>query len=90
MAQPAFLGKSPTKTRTTQPNHFFASLYAYITFEKLKIKTKLNTLNEALYFNYSTGIWGITKIAKSCWVLNMSYLINIARELEKIFLQKTW
>lgn len=37
-------GKSPTKTRTTQTNHFFASLSAYLKLEQLKIRTKLNHL----------------------------------------------
>jgi len=35
------LENSPTKTRTTQTNHFFASLYAYIRLERLKISTKM-------------------------------------------------
>jgi IS4 transposase len=34
--------KSPTKTVRTQINHFFASLYAYVKLEKLKMKTGLN------------------------------------------------
>ncbi len=42
LKQNASLGKSPTKTRTTQINHFFASLYAYLKLEQLKIRTKLN------------------------------------------------
>ncbi len=42
LKQNVSLGKSPTKTLTTQTNHFFASLYAYIKLEQLKIKTKLN------------------------------------------------
>lgn len=36
------LAKSPTKTIRTQQNHFFASIYAYVKLEVLKIKTKLN------------------------------------------------
>jgi hypothetical protein len=51
LKQNASLEKSPTKTRTTQTNHFFASLYAYIKLEQLKIKTKLNhfALKNKLY-----------------------------------------
>ncbi len=51
LKQNASLGKSPTKTRTTQTHHFFASLYAYIKLEPLKIKTKLNhfALKNKLY-----------------------------------------
>jgi len=36
------LAKSPTKTIRTQQNHFFASIYAYVKLELLKVKTKLN------------------------------------------------
>jgi len=42
LKQNASLEKSPTRTVTTQTNHFFACLLAYIKLEKLKIKTKLN------------------------------------------------
>ena len=42
LKQNASLEKSPTRTETTQRNHLFASLCAYIKLEKLKIKTKLN------------------------------------------------
>jgi len=49
--QNAALEKSPTQTRTSQTNHFFASLYAYIKLEKLKITTHLNhfALKNKLY-----------------------------------------
>jgi DDE superfamily endonuclease len=36
------LEKSPTKTVTTQSNHIFASVYAYVKLEMLKFKTSLN------------------------------------------------
>lgn len=36
------LEKSPTKTATTQSNHIFASIYAYVKLELLKEKTALN------------------------------------------------
>jgi hypothetical protein len=36
------LAKSPTKTKRTQNNHCFASIYAYFKLELLKCKTKLN------------------------------------------------
>ena len=51
LKQNASLAKSPTKTRTTQTNHFFASLYAYIRLEGLKISTKMNhfALKNKLY-----------------------------------------
>jgi IS4 transposase len=42
LKQNASLAKSPTRTVTTQTNHFFAALYAYIKLERLKLKTALN------------------------------------------------
>ena len=35
------MGKAPTKTLTTQANHFFAAVLAYITPEALKLKCGL-------------------------------------------------
>lgn len=45
------LSKSPTKTATTQNNHFFASIYAFFKLERLSCKTKLNhfALKSKLY-----------------------------------------
>jgi hypothetical protein len=40
LKQNASLEKSPTRTETTQRNHLFASLCAYVKLERLKIKTK--------------------------------------------------
>jgi hypothetical protein len=42
LKQNASLEKSPTRTATTQRNHFFASLCAYVQLESLKIKTGVN------------------------------------------------
>jgi hypothetical protein len=42
LKQNAALAKSPTRTVTTQTNHFFAALYAYIKLERLKLKTGCN------------------------------------------------
>jgi hypothetical protein len=42
LKQNASLEKSPTRTETTQRNHFFASLCAYIKLEGLKSRTQLN------------------------------------------------
>jgi hypothetical protein len=42
LKQNASLEKSPTKTVTTQSNHFFASLVAYFKLECLKLATNLN------------------------------------------------
>jgi hypothetical protein len=45
------LSKSPTKTVTTQSNHFFAALCGYIKLEMLKVSTKTNhfALKSKLY-----------------------------------------
>lgn len=42
LKQNASLAKSPTRTTTTQTNHFFAALCAFVKLEQLKVKTKLN------------------------------------------------
>jgi hypothetical protein len=42
LKQNASLEKSPTRTETTQRNHLFASLCAYIKLERLKINTGVN------------------------------------------------
>ena len=42
LKQNASLEKSPTRTETTQRNHFFASLCAYIKLEGMKMKTGVN------------------------------------------------
>jgi len=51
LKQNASLEKSPTRTATTQRNHLFASLCAYVKLERLKLKTKLShfTLKTKLY-----------------------------------------
>jgi hypothetical protein len=51
LKQNASLEKSPTRTETTQRNHLFASLCAYVKLERLKIKTKQNhfALKSKLY-----------------------------------------
>lgn len=51
LKQNASLTKSPTRTATTQRNHLFASLCAYVKLERFKLKTKLShfTLKTKLY-----------------------------------------
>lgn len=53
LKQNASLAKSPTKTVTTQSNHFFASVCAYIKLEMLKVATQTNhfALKSKLYVN---------------------------------------
>ena len=36
------LAKAPTRTETTQRNHFFASVCAYVKLESVKLKTGVN------------------------------------------------
>jgi hypothetical protein len=38
----ASLAKSPTKTIRTQSNHIFASIYAFVKLERMKLATKMN------------------------------------------------
>ena len=38
----ASLTKSPTKTKRTQSNHVFASIWAFVKLERLKMATKMN------------------------------------------------
>ena len=42
LKQNASLEKSPTRTETTQQNHFFASVCAYVKLEQLKLKQGVN------------------------------------------------
>ena len=42
LKQNASLAKSPTQTVTTQTNHFFAALWAFVKLELLSSSTKLN------------------------------------------------
>jgi hypothetical protein len=53
LKQYASLEKSPTRTETTQRNHLFASLCAYVKLERLKVKTKLShfALKSKLYLS---------------------------------------
>lgn len=53
LKQNASLSKSPTKTVTTQSNHLFASVCAFIKLEMLKVATKTNhfALKAKLYFS---------------------------------------
>ncbi len=53
LKQNASLEKSPTQTVTTQTNHFFAALCAFIKLERLKGTTQLNhfALKTKLYVN---------------------------------------
>jgi len=53
LKQNASLASSPTRTPTTQANHFFASLCAYLKLEMLKLSTHANhfALKSRLYIH---------------------------------------
>jgi hypothetical protein len=59
LKQNASLAKSPTRTVTTQTNHLFASLLAYIKLERLKFVYKLNhfALKSKIYFSALKSAW---------------------------------
>ena len=42
LKQNASIAKSPTRTITTQTNHLYCAIWAYVKLEKLKFQTKLN------------------------------------------------
>ena len=52
LKQNASLAKSPTRTETTQTNHFVAALSAFVKIELLKVQTNKNhyQLKAQLYF----------------------------------------
>jgi len=53
LKQNASLAKSPTRTETTQTNHFVAALWSFVKIELLKLQTKKNhyQLKSQLYFS---------------------------------------
>jgi len=53
LKQNASLEKSPTHVKKTQKNHFFASIYAFVKLEQLKIKNSMNhfAIKTRLYIN---------------------------------------
>ncbi|MDR2058139.1 MAG: transposase [Dysgonamonadaceae bacterium] len=59
LKQNASLAKSPTRTVTTQTNHLFASLLAYIKLEQLKFIHRLNhfALKSKIYFSALKNAW---------------------------------
>jgi hypothetical protein len=53
LKQNVSLAKSPTRTETTQTNHFVASLWAFVKIELLRVQTKKNhyQLKSQLYYS---------------------------------------
>ncbi|MDR2756646.1 MAG: transposase, partial [Planctomycetaceae bacterium] len=66
LKQNAALAKSPARTVTTQGNHLFASLVAYVKLEKLKFAHKLNhfALKAKIYWAASKAAWSELKKIK--------------------------
>ena len=60
LKQNASLAKSPTRTTTTQRNHFFAAVCAFVKLETLRLKTKLNhfALKSKLYISALQSAYG--------------------------------
>lgn len=60
LKQNASLAKSPTRTTTTQRNHFFAAVCAFIKLETLRLRTKLNhfALKSQLYVSALQSAYG--------------------------------
>lgn len=56
----ASLAKSPTKTIRTQSNHVFASIYAFVKLERLKMATKMNhfALRSLMYLKAVRAAFG--------------------------------
>jgi hypothetical protein len=56
----ASLAKSPTKTIRTQGNHVFASIYAFVKLERLKMSTKMNhfALRSRMYLKAVRAAFG--------------------------------
>jgi hypothetical protein len=59
LKQNASLEKSPTRTETTQQNHFFASLCAYIKLERLKLQAGVNhfALKSKIYMSALRAVY---------------------------------
>jgi hypothetical protein len=53
LKQNASLAKSPTRTETTQTNHFVAALWSFVKIELLKVQTNKNhyQIKAQLYFS---------------------------------------
>jgi hypothetical protein len=68
LKQNASLEKSPTRTQTSQGNHLFAALCAYIKLESLKIKTKRShfALKAQLYLSALRSAFDHLHYLKPC------------------------
>src|SRR5215210_4248378 len=62
----ASLAKSPTKTIRTQSNHVFASIYAFVKLERLKLATKMNhfALRSRIYLKAVQAAFGELQVLR--------------------------
>jgi hypothetical protein len=70
----ASLAKSPTKTIRTQSNHCFASIYAFVKLERMKMATKLNHFRYVLVCVSKP----FERLLRSCRAYGWA-LLNLAR-----------
>jgi hypothetical protein len=70
----ASIAKSPTRTVTTQTNHLFAALLAYIKLERLKFVHKLNhfAMKAKIYSYALKYAWNELKNTKKIKLRRMS------------------
>jgi hypothetical protein len=67
LKQNAAIAKSPTRTLTTQRNHIFASIMAYVKLEKLKFSSKLNhfAMKSKIYLAANKAAFNELRILKA-------------------------
>ena len=67
LKQNAAIAKSPTRTLTTQCNHIFASIMAYVKLEKLKFSSKLNhfAMKSKIYLAANKAAFNELRILKA-------------------------
>jgi hypothetical protein len=67
LKQNASLNKSPTRTETTQTNHFVAALWAFVKIELLKVQTNKNhyQLKSNLYLSALRQAFQVLRLLQS-------------------------
>jgi hypothetical protein len=68
LKQNASIGKSPAHTERTQSNHIFASLYAYLKLERMRLNTNMNhfAIKARIYATALKSAWGEYSILRNC------------------------
>jgi len=74
LKQNASLAKSPTRTETTQTNHFVAALWSFVKIELLKVQTNKNhyQLKAQLYFSALRQAFDELQILQSKFSIQLS------------------